>query len=109
MTAWLTAHLAALWAKAGTWLALAGAVIAAVFAALLWGEHKGKQVGVANAAKQVAKDAQASQQATKTAASVRAEVESASAGLPDAPAQKVADADPATAAGKLRDEGWTRD
>lgn len=29
--------------------------------------------------------------------------------LPDAPAQPIATADPATAAGKLRDDGWTRD
>ena len=105
----IAAWFASLWAKAGAWLALAGAVIAAVFAALLYGEHKGKQVGVADAAKQAVADAKAAQAAVTDAATVRANVEAETAKLPEAPAQKVADAKPSTAAGQLRQDGWTRD
>ena len=101
--------LAKIWTKAGTWLALAGAVVAAIFAAMLYGEHKGKQVGVSDAAKQAVADARAAQVAVTDAANVRATVEADITKLPEAPAQKVADADPATAAGELRRDGWTRD
>ena len=105
----IAAWFASMWAKAGAWLALAGAVIAAIFAALLYGEHKGRQTGVADAAKQAVADAKAAQDAVTHGASVRANVESDTAKLPEAPAQKVADADPTTAAGQLRQDGWTRD
>lgn len=105
MTAWL----AKLWAKAGTWLALAGAVIVAVAAAAVWGERKGKQVGIADAAQDAIREANAAAQQVKDAARTRTDVEADASKLPDAPAQKVADADPATAAGKLREDGWTRD
>ena len=100
---------AKIWTKAGTWLALVGAVIAAIFAAMLYGEHKGKQVGVAGAAKQAVADARAAQAAVTDAANVRATVEAEITKLPGAPAQKVSNADPATAAGQLRQGGWTRD
>lgn len=100
---------AELWAKAGMWLALAGAVLAAVAAAAVWGERKGKQVGIADAAQDAIREANAAAKQVKDAAQTRAGVEAEASQLPDAPAQKVADADPATAAGKLRDDGWTRD
>ena len=100
--------LAKIWTKAGTWLALAGAVVAAIFAAMLYGEHKGKQVGVADAAKQAIADARAAQASVTSASATRASVEAATAKLPEAQAQKIADADPATAAGELRQDGWTR-
>lgn len=105
----IAAWFAGLWAKLGVWLALAGAVIAAVFAAMLYGEHKGKQVGVADAAKQAIADARAAQASVTSASATRASVEAATAKLPEAQAQKIADADPATAAGELRQDGWTRD
>lgn len=100
---------AELWARAGVWLALAGAVIVAVLVAFLTGKHKGQDAGLADAAQQAIRDARAAQQATQDAAKTRADVEAKTAALPDAPAQKVGDADPATAAGKLKDSGWTRD
>lgn len=103
----IAAWFAGLWAKAGVWLALVGAVIAAVFAAMLYGEHKGKQV--ADAAKQAIANARAAQASVASASATRAAVEAATAKLPEAPAQKVADADPATAAGELRQDGWMRD
>jgi uncharacterized membrane-anchored protein YhcB (DUF1043 family) len=40
-------------------------------------------------------------------AEVRSHVEQQTAALPDAPVQRIGDADPGTAAGKLR--AWTRD
>lgn len=105
----IAAWFAGLWAKLGVWLALASAVLAAVAAAAVWGERKGKQVGIADAAKQAVADAKAAQAAVTDAATVRANVEADTAKLPEAPPQKIADADPNTAAGQLRQGGWTRD
>lgn len=105
----IAAWIARLWTKAGAWVALAGAVIVAVLGALLWGEHKGKQAGVADAARQAVKDAAAATKAVQDAAATRTQVDAAADKLPDAPAQEVGNAAPDTAAGKLRDDGWTRD
>lgn len=60
--------LAKLWAKAGTWLALVGAVIAAMWVVFLTGKHKGTEAGLADAAQQAIKDARAAQQVTVDAA-----------------------------------------
>jgi hypothetical protein len=97
---------------AKTWLLAILAAVVAVAAAYLVGRKKG-----GDDVEEKASDQQAAQQATNNAAvaqaaadhaEVRHDVESETAALPDAPAQRVADADPGTAAGQLRDEGWTR-
>lgn len=99
--------IALLWAKVWKWVCALGALLAAIAGIYFAGRSKGK------AAEQVktraAENAAATAQATVHAHEVRNEVENETAKLPDAPAQPVATADPATAAGKLRDDGWTRD
>jgi len=95
-----------LWANLKGYLIAAGALLAALAAAVLYGRAKGK------AAEQV--KTRAAQEAATAATEqvkaneVRHEVEVETARLPDAPPQKVAGADPASAAGKLRDDGWVR-
>lgn len=95
--------------KFGRWVIGIAALVAA-FIAAWWMAH------MQGASAQAVKDAKAQQDAqadtagqVKAAAQTRADVEADAAKLPDAPAQKVADADPATAAGQLRQDGWTRD
>ena len=97
--------IALLWSKfwrviVGVALALAG--IAAIF---LKGRASGeaKQDTKVARAQQDAEVAKQSQQAVETRHDVETKVQE----LPQAPAQKVADADPSTAAGRLRDE-WMR-
>lgn len=99
-----------------TWLAttkLGRGVIAAFGLLLAFGAmalamfEKGKR---AQAQTDDAKDAQSSTDAAEQmvkAAQTRAEVENEVAKQPEAPPQKVADAAPDTAAGKLRGDGWT--
>jgi hypothetical protein len=83
-------------------------LLAAVATAALYWRNQGKAAQKAtDDARQAQADAQAAQQVIK-ANEVRHEVEVETARLPDAPPQKVADADPASAAGKLRDDGWVR-
>ena len=96
--------IAALWAKAYKWLIGIGVLAAAIAAIFLKGRESGK---ASNQAK-VDEATQDAQIATQTAQAVetRHDIEAANSQLPEAPAQKVADADPATAAGKLRDDGW---
>lgn len=90
-------------------LAALGAVLLAIASAVLYGRRKGKQAAEqAEAVRDVQANAQAAQQVIH-AHEVRNEVEVENAKLPDAPAQAVGTADPATAAGKLRDDGWVRD
>lgn len=97
-----------LWAKLKAWLIGIAVVIAAIGSAWLLGRRGGKQAQQAtDAARDAEANAQAAQQqvqAQETRHAVEAEVSK----LPDAPPQKVAGADPATAAGKLRDGGWLR-
>jgi len=99
--------IALLWAKVWKWVCAIGAILAAIGGIWLWGREKGK------ASEQIktrdAQEAAATAQATVHAHEVRNEVENETAKFPDAPAQSVAAADPATAAGRLRDDGWTRD
>jgi hypothetical protein len=82
-------------------------MLTAIAAAVLYGRSKGR------AAEQVktraAQEAATAAQAIVHAHEVRDEVENETAKLPDAPLQSVATADPATAAGRLRDDGWARD
>lgn len=96
--------IAALWAKIWKYLAGIAVLAAAVGAIFLKGRESGKASNQAKVdeATQDAKIATQSAQAVET----RHDIEAANSQLPEAPAQKVADADPATAAGKLRDDGW---
>ena len=96
-----------------TWLKLKGylygllAFLAAIAGAVLYGVAKGRasQRGKTEAAQSEAATAQAT---TKQMES-RHETDVQVSNLPEAPAQHVDDADPATAAGKLRDSGFVRD
>ena len=56
-----------------------------------------------------AEDAVRQQAQVITNAKVRRDVDRQVQALPEAPPQRVADANPDTAAGKLREHGWTRD
>jgi hypothetical protein len=89
-----------LWARLYGWVMALGALVAAVGAAWLYGRHQGKEAAQDKAAAESA-------QANARAQHDRNEVDNETAKLPDAPPQKVGDADPDTAAGRLRD--WTRD
>lgn len=96
-----------IWLKLkGYLIALAG-LLAALGAAVLYGRAKGREAERGKT--RDAQEAATAAQATVHAHEVRNEVENETAKLPDAPAQSVAAADPATAAGRLRDDGWTRD
>lgn len=94
--------------KLGRWLAGIAAVLAAILGVWLAGHRSGKQA-------QKHKDDEASSEANHKAAEAvqkvsedRAHVDSEVEKLPDAGIQEVATADPATAAGRLRDDGWVR-
>jgi len=98
-----------LWAnKVKGWVIGLTALLLAIAAAWLLGRREGKVVADASAGKQQAENNAAAAQAQAAHAEVRHDVEVETDKLPDAPAQRVADADPATAAGHLRDDGWMR-
>lgn len=100
--------IALLWAKVWKYIAAFGALVAAAAGLYLSGRHKGKQSAEqAEAVRDAQANAQAAQQVIH-AHEVRNEVEAENAKLPDAPAQPVATADPNSAAGQLRDDGWVR-
>ena len=94
-------------ARIKTWLAIAGAMIVAIGVALIYGMYRGRQYAAdkIKAVKRKVADAEA----TIHAHEVSDHVEQTVNQTPDAPPQKVADADPDTAAGHLRDVGWMRD
>ena len=95
-------------AKLKTWALALLAVIAANGSAWLYGRRGGKKAAEqAEAARDAQANAQAAQDVIQTQESRHA-TDQAVQQLPDAPAQAVGDADPTTAAGRLRD-GWTRD
>lgn len=99
--------IAILWAKVWKYVAGLGVLLAAIAAIFL----KGKSVGEA---KQKAKVDQAQQKADiatqqKDITESRHDTDTTVQNLPEAPAQVVATAKPSTAAGELRDDGWTRD
>lgn len=106
--------MSALWAwfvgtRVGRWIVGVALTLAALGAALAVAFVKGKQHQAdADKARDAQSLAEAAEQAVK-ASTVRKEIENATAKLPDAPPQRVGDAYPDTAAGKLRDDGWTRD
>jgi hypothetical protein len=92
----------------GRWIVGIGAVLLGILALAYTAFLKGKHAQVA---KDQAKDAQSLAEAAQeavNAANVRKDVDNETAKLPDAPPQSVATADPATAAGQLRDDGWVR-
>jgi hypothetical protein len=92
----------------GRWFVGIGVLIAAIGAACLYWFERGKRT---QADTDKAKDAQSLVEAAQeavNAANVRKDVDNETAKLPDAPAQTVASAAPATAAGQLRDDGWVR-
>jgi type II secretory pathway pseudopilin PulG len=89
--------------------AVIGALIAAVAFGRLRGAREARQAAQEKADATQARSRADAAEAAQHHAEVRHEVESETARLPDAPAQTVGDADPGTAAGRLRDDGWTRD
>jgi len=99
--------LALIWSKVWKLVVGVGAVLLAIGSIFLAGREKGK------AAEQV--KTQAAKQKAEVAKQTTAIVESRHdtdtqvQNLPEAPSQAVASADVSTAAGKLRDDGWTRD
>lgn len=93
--------------RAGRWIVGVAALIASVAGIALAAFLKGRRTQAdADKAKDAQSLAEAAQKAVN-AANVRKDVDNDTAKLPDAPAQSVANADPATAAGKL--QNWTRD
>lgn len=98
--------LAALWAKC--WKYIAG--LAVIGAGLLAIFLKGRESGKASNQAKVDEATQDAQIATQTAQAVetRHDIDQTVANLPEAPAQTVANADPNSALGQLRDDGWVR-
>jgi thiamine biosynthesis lipoprotein ApbE len=96
-----------IWLKLKGYLIAAGAMLAALVGLYLAGRAKGKAAEQARTRE--AQEAAATAQAANKQLESRHETDSEVQRLPDAPAQTVATADPATAAGKLRDDGWLRD
>ena len=99
--------LAGLWAKVQGYFWAAVAIAGAVGAAVLYGREKGEQSQQAKTQNAEAEVEEAKQ--TEQTVESRNETDQNVERLPDAPAQTVGTADPATAAGKLRDGGFTRD
>jgi hypothetical protein len=93
MWTWLVSVVGGVWGWLGKWLAILGGAVLAIGAAVLYGRSKGK-AEVEHIAK---------------AAETRNEVEQGIQKLPEKPQARVGDADPDSAAGVLRDDGWTRD
>lgn len=99
--------LAGAWAWVCKWAIIIGAAALAVVVAIFYGREKGKAV---MQPKVDAANAKADAAAVNTGQlESRHETDVAIDKLPDAPAQSVADADSNSAAGQLRDGGFTRD
>lgn len=98
--------IALLWAKIWKYVVAAGAIAVAIGSVWLKGRAGGKAT---QKAKDDARDAQANATAAKQVNQTqesRHETDAEVSKLPAAPVQTVATADPATAAGHLRDDGW---
>lgn len=99
-----------LWARfvawAGKWLAIGGAVLAALAASGAWAFKRGFERAEDKADAKDAETAAAGAQVVVDAASTRRKVDDETAKLPDAGTQRVLDADRDSAAGQLRD--WMR-
>lgn len=96
-----------LWARIWKYVVALGVLMAAVAAIFLKGRSSG--VKTMQAKVDTANDAAATATVTTKVLESRHETDVAVQKLPDAPAQPVATAAPATAAGQLRDSGFTRD
>ena len=94
-----------LWLKLRGWLYGIGALAGLLLGAWLLGRSKGRAAerGKTRAAQDAAQVAQATAKQLESRHETDAQVQR----LPDAPAQTVGTADPATAAGRLQD--WSRD
>lgn len=98
----------ALWRNLKGWLIGAGAFVLLILSAWLLGRSKGKEAQkVADDAREARANAQAAAQ-VQHAQESRHETDAEVAALPDKGPQRVAVADPSTAAGQLRDDGWVR-
>jgi hypothetical protein len=97
---WLLGLFSGAWSAISKWLAIAGAAVLAIGAALVYGRSKGKAEVEQKVAAQRGED-------IAKAAETRNEVEQKVQQLPDAPPVRVGDAPPDSAAGKL--QPWTRD
>jgi hypothetical protein len=95
----------ALWLRVRGWIYGIAAFAGLLLGAWLLGRSKGKAAEQGNT--RAAQDAAATATATNEQLESRHETDAEVQRLPDAPAQVVADADPATAAGRL--QSWTRD
>jgi len=95
----------ALWLKVRGWLYGLAALAGLLLGAWLLGRSKGKVAEQGNT--RAAQEAAAAAATTTKQLESRHETDAEVQRLPDAPAQVVADADPATAAGRL--QSWTRD
>lgn len=95
-------------AKVKAWIIALSAALLSIGLAVLYGLRKGKnwQKGVDDA-REAQANVQAAQQARKAQES-RNETDQRVAATPDKGPQRVGDADPDTAAGHLRDDGWMR-
>jgi hypothetical protein len=102
MWTWLVSVVGGVWGWLGKWLAILGGAVLAIGAAVLYGRSKGKAEVEQKQAAQHGED-------IAKAAETRNEVEQGIQKLPEKPQARVGDADPDSAAGVLRDDGWTRD
>ena len=104
--------LAHLWRAVRAWaLALLALVTAGAWAYLLGRRRGARGARAQERAKQAAKDATNAAAAAQTQAhdaQRRHDIGDRVAALHDADAQKVATADPDSAAGRLREDGWSR-
>lgn len=99
--------IALLWAKIWKYVLMLGSLLAVIAGIFFEGRSKGVKSMQTKVDTADANVVVATTNANHLEA--RHEVDVEVAKLPDAPAQSVATAAPDTAAGKLRDEGWTRD
>lgn len=97
-----------LWIKFKAYVLGIGAFLLALAGAWLYGREQGKATQKKSDQEDLATANQKAVEQVQHVQESRNETDAKVEDLPTAPAQKVADADPATAAGKLRDDGWLR-
>lgn len=95
-----------IWLKIKLIAAEVGAVLVAIATFSVIAYVKGRKAANAKAASQEAEANQKADQEIAQEIQQREDIDHATDQLPEAPDQTVATADPATAAGKLRDDGW---
>jgi hypothetical protein len=105
------AWLLSFWAHAKAWATAALAAVVAASAAYLLGRRKGAAEATATVQLQqraeLAESNAAAAEAAAKHAEVRHEIEAETSVLSDPGPQRVGDASPDSAAGRLRDDGWT--